>query len=213
MKNALREQMKSALSALSFSDLIEKSSLLRDQFFNHFVFPHASLFQKKSIVSYYPFSTEPQINIENESQNEPYQVAYVRIENWEKAIMTAALARRDQPDQWEEREFSSKVRIFQPLTSQPSCKNEQISVILVPGLAFTAQGARLGRGAGFYDRFLSANPEALRVGVGFQEQMVPKVPLQEWDESLDVILTDQNFFRTDRFSQWQKQGKVESRNP
>jgi 5-formyltetrahydrofolate cyclo-ligase len=63
-----------------------------------------------------------------------------------------------------------------------------LDLVLVPGLAFTSEGGRLGRGGGFYDRLLAATG-ALRVGVGMDEQIVPWVPLEPHDLSLDYIMT------------------------
>ncbi len=57
-----------------------------------------------------------------------------------------------------------------------------IDLLLVPGLAFTADGHRLGRGGGFYDRLLS--DETLRAttfGVCFAEQLVPRLPMEVHD--------------------------------
>lgn len=62
-------------------------------------------------------------------------------------------------------------------------------IILVPGLGFTAEGARLGRGRGYYDRFLSAIPaRVLRVGVCFAEQIVAGIPFEAHDQAVDIVL-------------------------
>ncbi len=65
------------------------------------------------------------------------------------------------------------------------------ATVLVPGLAFDHTGGRLGRGAGFYDRFL-ANPalRARKVGVGFACQVVERVPMEAHDAPLDAIVTE-----------------------
>ncbi len=208
MKNQLRDRMRATLDSIDFFKLIHKSEALSDQFFNHLILFNESHLKNRAVVSFYPFSSEPQINIEKEAQNEPYRVAYVRVQDWSLSTMTASYARRDQPGQWEEKQFTSKIKIFQPTETQPECKTEEVAAILVPGLAFTRTGTRLGRGSGFYDRFLKKFPSALRVGVAFHEQICESLPLDEWDEPLDIILTDQGIFETKSFGQWQKQGKV-----
>lgn len=67
-----------------------------------------------------------------------------------------------------------------------------ISLILVPGLAFSREdGARLGRGGGFYDRFLS-KPEvtAPRVGLCFEAQIFPLLPSEEHDIHVSNLQTE-----------------------
>lgn len=64
-----------------------------------------------------------------------------------------------------------------------------IDLVLVPGLAFDRAGVRLGRGAGFYDRFLG-DCSGLRLGVGFGEQVVEAVPRQPHDEPVHAVATE-----------------------
>jgi 5-formyltetrahydrofolate cyclo-ligase len=67
-------------------------------------------------------------------------------------------------------------------------------LVTAPGLAFDRQGNRLGRGKGYYDRFLEgarARTENLVViGVGFSGQLVASVPHSEMDQPLDGVATD-----------------------
>jgi 5-formyltetrahydrofolate cyclo-ligase len=63
-------------------------------------------------------------------------------------------------------------------------------IVFVPGLAFTADGHRLGRGRGYYDRLLATLPETvLRVGVCFNCQLVDSIPQETHDESVDLVLS------------------------
>lgn len=61
--------------------------------------------------------------------------------------------------------------------------------ILVPGVAFDLEGARLGRGKGFYDRYLEDKP-ALRIGIAWSEQIVEKVPVESHDCHMDYLITE-----------------------
>ncbi|HYG23514.1 MAG TPA: 5-formyltetrahydrofolate cyclo-ligase [Verrucomicrobiae bacterium] len=63
-----------------------------------------------------------------------------------------------------------------------------LDLVLVPGLAFDSRGHRLGRGKGFYDRLL-AEARGIRCGVAFDEQMVPEVPVETHDVTLDCVVT------------------------
>ena len=66
---------------------------------------------------------------------------------------------------------------------------EAIDLFLVPGQAFDLQGGRLGRGKGYYDATLAEAPRAERIGVAFDEQVVPLVPMLPHDVPLDWIVT------------------------
>lgn len=61
-------------------------------------------------------------------------------------------------------------------------------VILVPGLAFDPQGRRLGRGKGYYDRFLAAHPDIYKIGICFDFQKVPEVPVDAFDIPVDLVI-------------------------
>lgn len=63
-----------------------------------------------------------------------------------------------------------------------------IDAFLVPGLAFTADGGRLGRGGGFYDATLAAFPHALRIGLCGAEELLARLPLEPHDARVDVVL-------------------------
>lgn len=62
-------------------------------------------------------------------------------------------------------------------------------VLLVPGLGFTAQGDRIGRGKGFFDRYLNGF-SGLKVGVCFQCQVVDHLPTEPHDHKMDVVITE-----------------------
>ena len=68
------------------------------------------------------------------------------------------------------------------------------AVLLIPGLAFDAQGGRLGRGAAYFDRFLAPlralHPAPTTIGIAFACQIVPAVPLEAWDIPMDAVITE-----------------------
>lgn len=66
-----------------------------------------------------------------------------------------------------------------------------LDVVVVPGLAFSRDGHRLGQGGGHFDRFLPRlAPGSLRIGVAFWEQIVEVVPVEGHDVVLDDVATD-----------------------
>jgi len=64
-------------------------------------------------------------------------------------------------------------------------------LFVVPGLAFDERGARLGRGGGWYDRALAAWHDGVRVGFGFDFQLVPLLPEAPWDVRMHLVVTDE----------------------
>ena len=65
----------------------------------------------------------------------------------------------------------------------------ELDLVIVPGVAFDATGNRLGRGRGFYDRLLGEASGADFCGIGFDEQIVARVPVEPHDIKLHYLLT------------------------
>ena len=79
--------------------------------------------------------------------------------------------------------------ILEPTTPELSIFNSQFSIVVVPGMAFDKQGHRLGRGKGYYDRFLSRVPNIYKLGVCFPFQMLEVVPSEPTDVVMDEVIT------------------------
>jgi len=80
--------------------------------------------------------------------------------------------------------------ILEPKRGNPFPLN-RIDLILVPGRAFDRNRFRLGRGKGFYDRFLSDQRlAATTVGLAFQLQVGEKIPISPHDRKLDIVVTE-----------------------
>ena len=66
---------------------------------------------------------------------------------------------------------------------------EQIDVVIVPGVAFTEDGKRCGRGKGYYDKYLSRDGfRAVKVGVCYKEQLVEDIPNEPHDIVMDYTI-------------------------
>ncbi len=75
---------------------------------------------------------------------------------------------------------------------------EALDLVLAPALVFDRHGNRLGRGAGFYDRFLAATEfRGVSVGIAFSEQVVDDVPVHDHDVPVDILVTDEEIMRFD----------------
>jgi 5-formyltetrahydrofolate cyclo-ligase len=78
----------------------------------------------------------------------------------------------------------------------PEVPVQEIDLLLIPGLAFTRSGGRLGRGGGFYDRFLTGvHPRAVKVGICFHVQLVEDLPTEAHDHEVDWVVTETEMVR------------------
>jgi len=64
----------------------------------------------------------------------------------------------------------------------------EIELAVIPGMAFDAKGNRLGRGKGYYDRFLPLIPQAYKLGICFPFQKLESIPTDENDIPVDEVL-------------------------
>ena len=95
-----------------------------------------------------------------------------------------------------------------------SVRRDECEVVLVPGLAFGSNGARLGRGGGFYDRLLAGKrPGTFAVGVAFGFQIVPAVPVAAHDIVMDAVVTDEALFLVGSEAADGPQGRSNDRRP
>lgn len=79
----------------------------------------------------------------------------------------------------------------------PAIDTSLVDVAVLPGVAYDLDGGRLGQGGGHYDRLLPDLPEdAVRIGLGFSCQVVPRVPREEHDALVDLVVTDHAVHRT-----------------
>ena len=76
-------------------------------------------------------------------------------------------------------------------------KIKEVDVFLVPGLAFTASGKRLGRGGGYYDKLLSKYPDTLKIGITFNERILQDLPTESHDISMDYVFTNDKYYKSE----------------
>lgn len=75
----------------------------------------------------------------------------------------------------------------------------EIDAAVIPGSVFDIHGGRLGYGGGYYDRFLLNDaPQAKRIGLAFELQVVDKVPLEPHDQPLDILITEKRIVNITR---------------
>ena len=84
----------------------------------------------------------------------------------------------------------SSFGIQEPKTEEIADPKE-IDFAIIPGVAFDLKGNRLGRGKGYYDRFLKQTG-AFKVAVGFNFQILDQVPVDSYDIPVDLVITAKN---------------------
>ncbi len=78
--------------------------------------------------------------------------------------------------------------ILEPAMKCPpvSCTD---ALLLVPGMAFTPKGDRLGKGGGYYDKFLTKEPGHMTVALAYEFQMLDCLPAEIYDKTVDMVVT------------------------
>ncbi len=87
--------------------------------------------------------------------------------------------------------------IPEPEASAEGCEPSELSLIVVPGLCFGEDLTRLGRGAGYYDRFLEKAENAISIALCREENIRKTVPCDEHDRKVDMIITEKRVIRSE----------------
>ncbi|CAK7909322.1 5-formyltetrahydrofolate cyclo-ligase [[Candida] anglica] len=92
-----------------------------------------------------------------------------------------------------------KYQLLEPVDGKDALEQGNLDLIVVPGVAFTKEGKRLGHGAGFYDEFLSVYFEKFGklpylIGVGLKVQLVDELPTEAHDWTLDCVVVENEVY-------------------
>ena len=82
-------------------------------------------------------------------------------------------------------------RIPEPDSALPQPEITENTVCIIPGLAFTEDGGRLGYGGGYYDEFILAHPELYTIALAYEELIVQQLPLMQHDLRVNLIVTEE----------------------
>lgn len=84
--------------------------------------------------------------------------------------------------------------IPEPKLLEPEPKDKKFDLVIVPTLAFDSNNNRLGYGKGFYDRFLTNQPQAHKIGLSYSFNKVDNLPTDKHDIPLDLVITENSRF-------------------
>ena len=170
-KQSLRELLIQKRRMLSAEERSAQSALILSQLEKMTVFQEA-----KTVLLYYPKNNEVDVL--------PLFKRYKR----DKVLLLPVTHRRGMtanPYEGNDKMHRGKMGIPEPTT--PPYEGE-IDLIIVPAVAFDKQGNRLGRGGGYYDRFLKKQSHATFIGVGYDFQLVDEVPVRKHDQKMHRII-------------------------
>ena len=181
MKQEIRKKISADIENLTLEQWQERSKKIFDNFL--------SLPEYKNcwvLMSYISFDKEADtIAIIKDALNKAKSVCVPKID-WQNSTMKPVqIFNEDNID------FSTKIP--QPL-SNAEIKPKDIELIITPGIAFGRDFNRIGRGKGFYDRFLSLC-NGIRVALSFDFQLLQTIPACNNDVPVDIIITETEILR------------------
>jgi 5-formyltetrahydrofolate cyclo-ligase len=174
-KQKLRRQFREIRRAIPAQSRAYKSKLIQKKLLESEFFQHA-----KSVMCY--FETEYEVS------NQLVRKESLRLN---KKLYTPAITGKEmiavptsQTSLIEENRFKVReVNISEALEYE----RHQIDLIIVPGLAFTNNGDRLGSGKGYYDKFLAQYPLSVTTGFCFAEQLIANLPVKKYDIAVEYL--------------------------
>ena len=189
-KRLLRQQMRSLRDALSPDERRERSRRIFQRLNSLPIYREAGL-----ILFYASFGSEVNTwGMMEEAQKCGKRIALPRVS--EVSGNLSALEVRDL-----HRDLHAGYKGIpepQPDVSR-QVREDEIGLIVVPGLVFDDRGYRLGYGKGYYDRFLfNLSRKVPSVGLAFDFQAVPALPVSPRDFPLDLIVTDERIIRREK---------------
>ncbi|MBC2710364.1 MAG: 5-formyltetrahydrofolate cyclo-ligase [Desulfosarcina sp.] len=181
-KQEIRNEISTFINSLSSEVLEENTRIIENR-----LFEFANLLESKIVMLY--------VNAENEVATDTIiKRAYefnkiVVLPAFNTAKSTMKLMKVDNPD----KDLVAGPRgILEP--NPAKCKAvplDCIDIAIVPGIAMDEKGGRIGSGDGYYDRIIPDLPMTTRkVGLVFEGQLIPQVPMEFHDKHVDIIITE-----------------------
>lgn len=110
------------------------------------------------------------------------RVAYPRIREGQRALAFHEVTLDDL--------VPSRLGLSEPRPEAPTLALAEIAAFVIPGLAFDREGGRIGWGRGYYDATIALAPDALRIALAFECQLVERIPREAHDMAVHVIITE-----------------------
>ena len=173
-KKELRKQIRELKRAMTEEQIVSSSQRLGELFL-------ASEFYKnaKTIYGYLPYNQEVRtVPMLEQAIKDGKRVAVPKCYGDEMRFIYM-----DDLTQVE----NGYANIPEPIADGPVA-DDKTALVLMPGMAFTKNGDRMGYGGGFYDKFLAAEPDHPTLALCYAFQMVESLPTEEYDIPVDCVL-------------------------
>jgi 5-formyltetrahydrofolate cyclo-ligase len=184
-KAALRQRAKALRNTVPHEAILERSKLLVSSLVS---LPEVT--KARSAALFYPIEGRNEVDLRGLDailREKGVRVAYPGIDP-ESRVMTFRFV--DDLEAMQEQGFGFR----EPASGDPEV--ESIDIIVVPALQIDGSGHRIGYGAGYYDRTIPRfSPPAVAIGVAFDFQLIPEVPVTEGDVPVSIIVTDKRVLR------------------
>ncbi len=186
-KQIIRKQLLNKKKLLSQQAILDKSKIIADKLIKFDIYR-----QSKKIMLYIATKKEVQTEKIIISARKDYKEIFIPLICRNKIDLIPSLVC----------DFENELAIGNLGIVQPKEEfyrlypPDILDLVIVPGVAFTEQGHRLGRGGGYYDRFLmKLKRKAYSIGLAFEEQMVNQLPIEENDMPVDCIITEKRIIK------------------
>jgi 5-formyltetrahydrofolate cyclo-ligase len=173
-KKALRAQIRALKRAMTEEQIVTKSARLGELFAQSELYKNA-----KTIYGYLPYNQEVRtVAMLEQAIADGKKVAVPKCYgDTMKFIYMDDLSKVE----------SGYAGIPEPVADDPVA-DDKTALVLMPGMAFTKNGDRMGYGGGFYDKFLAAEPDHPTLALCYDFQMVESLPTEEYDIPVDCVL-------------------------
>lgn len=173
-KKELRRSIREQKRAMTEEEINARSARLRELFVASDAYKNA-----KTIYGYLPYNQEVRtVPMLEQALKDGKRVAVPKCYGDEmKFIYLDDLSKVEK----------GYANIPEPIADAPVADDET-ALVLMPGLAFDPQGHRVGYGGGFYDKFLSREPDHPTLALCYAFQMLPSLETEEHDIPVDTVL-------------------------
>ena len=173
-KKVLRREIREKKRAMTEEEIVDRSEKLGQLFVQSEAYRKA-----KTVYGYLPYNQEVRtVPMLAQALRDGKRVAVPKIYgDTMKFLYLDDLSKVEKND----------MGIPEPIADTPVAE-DKTALVLMPGLAFTKQGDRMGYGGGFYDRFLAEEPDHPTLALCYEFQMVDSLPTEEFDIPVDTVL-------------------------